>query len=497
MSFTYKIDKNPKKRDESPYSKTHISDHSQFGDGHSPSYKSPEQSLDPNVRSSMESIFGFDFSKVRIHTDRKAADSADFMNANAYTIGENIYFGKEQYSPGTDKGRRLLIHELTHVVQSKLGALYPNKVSSPIDLLEEEAKRITSDFKVGSEIIEIRQLAQDTSLTLRAPKDDPVQGPSPKDPPVQGPSDLEAGRPTYGNLRPYSPFLNTGDKITEGVRRVDLFKHGDNWFEWEIEIRNNTTVYNGDPVIATGEYDFVIQDGKMIGVRNAPKVGHIEASQGGRVTWAGTIQFIKGKLKEWTNDSGHHQIPESMNKLHIEGQGKSPHPDLPVEQYHKVENLARNTQFPVIQEKPNPVPEGSPTEPVTTVPKGSLVSGAILPVVRVAGGILTVLGTPLMAIDVVRSEKMKQYVFDYYYFADEGGIFRLHGNEPWFSENEYFKIYLTGLAAQMGIHIPISESEFYDLWELGKKWYGYVNFWGDWVPGTVRTKLEVVDNTIA
>ncbi len=170
-------------------------------------------------------------------------------------------------------------------------------------------------------------------------------------------------------------------------------------------------------------------------------------------------------------------------------------------------------RLPVIQENPNPVAKGSPTEPTTTVAKGSpteptttvakgspteptttvakasFVRGAIRPVIRAAGA-LTVLGTPLMAIDVTRSEKMKQYEFDYYYFADETGIFRLHGDEPLLSKNEYFKIYITGLPAEMGIHIPISESEFYDLWDLGKKWYGYIDFWGDWVPGTVRTKLE-------
>ncbi len=160
MSFTYKTDKNLKKIEESIFSKTHISDYSQFGDTHPLSYESPGQSVDPNVRSSMESIFGFDFSKVRVHTDRKAADSADLMNAYAYTIGENIYFGSEQYSPGTDKGRHLLIHELTHVVQSRLGASYPAKISSPIDLLEEEAERTTSDFKVGNEMVEIRGLVR-------------------------------------------------------------------------------------------------------------------------------------------------------------------------------------------------------------------------------------------------------------------------------------------------------------------------------------------------
>src|SRR5215207_8750406 len=65
----------------------------------------------------MESRFGHDFSKVRIHTGEIAARSANSVNAIAYTIGDDIVFEQGQYQPYTSKGRRLLAHELTHVVQ--------------------------------------------------------------------------------------------------------------------------------------------------------------------------------------------------------------------------------------------------------------------------------------------------------------------------------------------------------------------------------------------
>lgn len=73
--------------------------------------------LDTNTREFMESRFGYNFSKVRIHADRMTARSAENVSALAYTIGNDIVFGIGQYQPNTLEGRRLLAHELTHVVQ--------------------------------------------------------------------------------------------------------------------------------------------------------------------------------------------------------------------------------------------------------------------------------------------------------------------------------------------------------------------------------------------
>jgi peptidoglycan hydrolase-like protein with peptidoglycan-binding domain len=73
--------------------------------------------LDATTRTFFEPRFGHDFSRVRVHTDEKAAESARMVNARAYTVGENVVLGSEQYSPSSASGRRLLAHELTHVVQ--------------------------------------------------------------------------------------------------------------------------------------------------------------------------------------------------------------------------------------------------------------------------------------------------------------------------------------------------------------------------------------------
>lgn len=81
--------------------------------------RSRGQPLDPVTSDFMETRFGFDFSKVRVHTNAEAVESTRAVNAQAYTVGHDIAFGDRQYAPHTLKGRRLLAHELTHVVHQR------------------------------------------------------------------------------------------------------------------------------------------------------------------------------------------------------------------------------------------------------------------------------------------------------------------------------------------------------------------------------------------
>jgi hypothetical protein len=78
---------------------------------------SPGRPLEPVFRRDMEQRLGHDFSKVRVHTDVIAEQSALDLNAHAYTVGNNIVFGAGKFAPLTHDGRRLIAHELTHVVQ--------------------------------------------------------------------------------------------------------------------------------------------------------------------------------------------------------------------------------------------------------------------------------------------------------------------------------------------------------------------------------------------
>jgi hypothetical protein len=75
--------------------------------------------LDAATRQFFENRFGEDFSRVRIHTNSEAAASARGLNALAYTAGEHMVFDAGQYAPGTNTGRRLIAHELAHVIQQR------------------------------------------------------------------------------------------------------------------------------------------------------------------------------------------------------------------------------------------------------------------------------------------------------------------------------------------------------------------------------------------
>jgi outer membrane protein OmpA-like peptidoglycan-associated protein len=82
----------------------------------------PGHPLDPSTLGFMEPRFGHDLSHVRIHTDRKAAESAHAVGALAYTVGNDVVFAEGEFSPRTHLGRRLLAHELVHTLQQSMSA---------------------------------------------------------------------------------------------------------------------------------------------------------------------------------------------------------------------------------------------------------------------------------------------------------------------------------------------------------------------------------------
>ena len=81
----------------------------------------PGRPLDPSARRKMEARFGYDFSGVRVHDDARAAATAAGIDAAAFTVGEDVVFGTGRYDPTGQEGRRLLAHELAHVVQQSGG----------------------------------------------------------------------------------------------------------------------------------------------------------------------------------------------------------------------------------------------------------------------------------------------------------------------------------------------------------------------------------------
>jgi hypothetical protein len=110
---------------------------------------SPGQPLDAGTKAFMEPRFGHDFSGVRVHTDSRAAESAQVVNAQAYTVGRDVVFGTGQYAPGTSEGRRLVAHELTHVVQQRSEAQSIGAMGSRGDPWEYEAEGNASAVLTG------------------------------------------------------------------------------------------------------------------------------------------------------------------------------------------------------------------------------------------------------------------------------------------------------------------------------------------------------------
>ena len=83
--------------------------------------------LSQSSREFFEPRFGHDFSKVRVHTDTRAAEATQAVNARAFTLGRDVVFGAGQYQPESTQGKRLMAHELAHTVQQDGAKKLPRK----------------------------------------------------------------------------------------------------------------------------------------------------------------------------------------------------------------------------------------------------------------------------------------------------------------------------------------------------------------------------------
>lgn len=103
--------------------------------------------LDSSTRAFMEPRFGHDFSRVRVHTDARAAASAKAVNALAYTVSNHIAFSEGRFTPRTTEGRKLLAHELAHVVQSNQSVVHRQVAATPPQVKPTEVgESLIADF---------------------------------------------------------------------------------------------------------------------------------------------------------------------------------------------------------------------------------------------------------------------------------------------------------------------------------------------------------------
>jgi hypothetical protein len=127
---------------------------------------SPGRPLDPSLQQDMGQRFGHDFSRVRVHTDAAAARSARDLDASAFTVGQDVVFGAGQYKPQTGFGKRLLAHELTHVVQNKIAPIAPwGSGSNSTTLSELEADRVSQRVQIGLNAGRVIQSGSHIALT--------------------------------------------------------------------------------------------------------------------------------------------------------------------------------------------------------------------------------------------------------------------------------------------------------------------------------------------
>ncbi|HEY0612313.1 MAG TPA: DUF4157 domain-containing protein, partial [Chitinophaga sp.] len=131
------------------------------------------QPLDTATRAYFEPRFGHDFSRVKVHNDARAHAAARAVHAAAYTVGSDITFAAGQFQPGTASGKRLLAHELTHVVQQRHAAPVAQaaslKLGAPEGAAEQEADHIAAAVERGGKFPGIT--AQPEVNLARAPFD--------------------------------------------------------------------------------------------------------------------------------------------------------------------------------------------------------------------------------------------------------------------------------------------------------------------------------------
>lgn len=110
--------------------------------------------LPPALRQEMETAFDASFEDVRVHRDAAASESARSVAAKAYTSGKHVYFARDRYAPDTSEGKRLLAHELAHVIQQSRGGRQP-EMRAPSSSLEDDADLAARRVAAGAEAVQV------------------------------------------------------------------------------------------------------------------------------------------------------------------------------------------------------------------------------------------------------------------------------------------------------------------------------------------------------
>lgn len=211
---------------------------------------SPGRPMEPDLRQDMEQRFGHDFSRVRVHSDSVAEQSAEDVNAHAYTVGHNIVFGAGRFVPGTHLGRRLLAHELSHVVQQGGGGRKISEAPSSISAATSgyaQRQRQLPKFSQSTEEQIAKLMAEHPGLS-RVNAERAIQGPP-------GSVATASGNPGEGVIGrvdlPKVPDVKLHQPTTRG--RSEVFRREVKVFEGGSQSSFNDAVSNATNQLTTVE----------------------------------------------------------------------------------------------------------------------------------------------------------------------------------------------------------------------------------------------------
>jgi hypothetical protein len=213
------------------------------------------QPLDAPTRAFMEPRFGHDFSRVRVHTDTQAAQSARAVDALAYTVGRDVVFGAGQYRSMTHDGRKLLAHELTHVIQQDENPHAQGRIATigPMeDAHEREAERVALLIGAGRDAGRIG--SQRTPAVLQRqpapPADDRKNKPDKKEG-VTAPPPQKVPAPEVTPEPQLLPPPNGLQEIQQKAR--GLVKSGDIAGGWTYHVPHSPPFFIQDDPIQVGD----------------------------------------------------------------------------------------------------------------------------------------------------------------------------------------------------------------------------------------------------
>jgi outer membrane protein OmpA-like peptidoglycan-associated protein len=179
--------------------------------------RSAGQPLDAAARAAMEPRFGHDFGAVRVHADARAAEAAERAGARAYTLGSDVVFGAGEYQPQSAPGRRLIAHELAHVVQQARGGQTPDA--------ERRAEAAAKEVARGADVVPAALGGAPVSLQAQSkpstqPTSEPTDaGAQPQQQPSSQPAQAGASQPAVGHTETMSKTLDSfaldSAKLTE------------------------------------------------------------------------------------------------------------------------------------------------------------------------------------------------------------------------------------------------------------------------------------------